>query len=99
MTILQDYVAGTDPNNANSTLRITSETITGGGTAANLAWSSVPSRLYYVQKNSDVKSTNWSDGGLGLIAPSAGTSTSVALSDSNSATRFYRVQAVLPLSR
>src|ERR1019366_9787816 len=50
MSNLQEYLAGTDPNNASSILRITAESFSSGGTAANLTWSSVPSRFYYLQK-------------------------------------------------
>jgi hypothetical protein len=34
MTVGQDYLAGTDPNNANSILRITAENFASGGTSA-----------------------------------------------------------------
>src|ERR1035437_2829847 len=46
MTITQDYLAGTDPNNANSLLRISAESFASGGTSANLTWDSVSSRFY-----------------------------------------------------
>lgn len=97
MTVGQDYVAGTDPNNVDSVLRITSESFTSGGTSADITWLSVPTRLYYIQKNLDIASTNWLDSGLGLIAPSSGTSTATSFADTNAPERFYRVQAVLPL--
>ena len=50
MTIGQDYLAGTDPNNVNSVLRITAESFASGGTSAMLTWNSVPTRFYYMQK-------------------------------------------------
>ena len=98
MTIAQDYGAGTDPNNANSLLRITAESFASGGTSASVTWSSVPTRLYYVQKNLNLTNTVWADSGLGLISPSAGSSSLAGFTDTNAAMRFYRVEAVLPLS-
>ena len=50
MTIGQDYLAGTDPNNANSILQITAESFSSGGTSAMLTWNSVPTRYYYVRR-------------------------------------------------
>jgi len=98
MTIAQDYGAGTDPNNANSVLRITSESFASGGTSASVTWSSVPTRLYYVQKTLNLTNTAWADSGLGLISPSAGSSSLASFADTNAAARFYRVKAVLPLA-
>ncbi|HVM48539.1 MAG TPA: hypothetical protein VMU04_10960 [Candidatus Acidoferrum sp.] len=96
MTIAQDYVAGTDPNNVNSVLRIIAEGFGPGGTTANLTWSSVPTRLYYIQKTASL-TTPWMDSGLGLVSPAGGASTTTGFDDINAPTRFYRVQAVLPL--
>jgi len=98
MTIGQDYVAGTNPNDANSVLRITAASFTPGGTSVSLTWDSVPTRLYYIRKNLNLGTTNWTDSGLGLISPSAGASTTDGFTDTNAPDRFYRVQAVLPLS-
>jgi hypothetical protein len=98
MTIAQDYVAGTDPNDVKSVLRITSDSFARGGTSVTLTWESVPTRLYHLQKNLGLWTTNWTDSGLGLISPSAGSSTTEGFDDTNSPMRFYRVQAVLPLS-
>lgn len=97
MTIAQDYVAGTDPNNSNSVLRITSENFALGN-SASLTWESVPTRLYYIQKNPELASSNWMDSGLGLISPSAGLSTTAGFVDTNAPAQFYRVRVVLPLS-
>jgi len=58
----------------------------------------VPTRLYYIQKNLNVGTTNWTDSGLGLIPPSAGTSTTDGFMETSAPNRFYRVKAVLPLS-
>jgi len=97
ITIGQDYVAGTNPNDAHSRLRITAESFSVGGTNAQLTWTSVSNRLYYVEQSRDVASTNWTDSGLGLILP-GGINTTLTFSETNAPARFYRVQAVVPLS-
>ncbi|HZU29874.1 MAG TPA: hypothetical protein VFB79_02090, partial [Candidatus Angelobacter sp.] len=83
MTIGQDYVAGTNPNDSNSVLRITSASFAPGGTSASLTWLSEPTRLYYIKKETNILSGNWIDSGVGLIAPSAGSSTTFSFSDTN----------------
>ena len=97
MTIGQDYLAGTDPTNPNSVLRITAESFTSGGTSAELTWDSVLTRFYYIQKTPSLSSPIWTDSGLGLITP-AGASTASSFIDTNMPVRFYRVQAVRPLT-
>ncbi|MGA3265873.1 MAG: hypothetical protein ABSE16_03515 [Verrucomicrobiota bacterium] len=67
------------------------------GTNATLTWTSVSNRLYYVEKNRNLGTTNWIDSGLELILP-GGTTTTRRFDDTNAAARFYRVQAVVPLS-
>jgi hypothetical protein len=98
MTIGQDYLAGTNPTNANSILRITAENFASGGTAANLTWDSVPTRFYHLQKATNLTTQVWSDSGLGLVSPSAGPTTTAGFTDTTAPARFYRVQAVRPLT-
>jgi len=98
MSNLQEYLAGTDPNNTNSNLRITAESFSSGGTSAALTWNSVPTRYYYLQKSLKLGTNLWTDSGLGLISPAAGSSTTGGFTDTNAPTRFYRVQAVRPLT-
>ena len=98
MTIAQDYLAGTDPNNPNSILRITAESFSSGGTSASLTWNSVPTRYYYIYKTPSLSSPSWTDSVLGLISPSAGSSTTAGFADTSASARFYRVQAVRPLT-
>jgi hypothetical protein len=95
---LQEYLAGTNPNDVNSLLRITAASFTLGGNNASLTWSSVPTRFYYLQKNPDLSTTNWTDSGLGLVSPSGGSSTTGGFTDTSAPVRFYRVQAVRPLT-
>ena len=98
MNNLQEYLAGTDPNDAGSNFRITAESFSSGGTNGSLTWSSVPSRFYHIQKNPALATTNWTESSLGLVSPSAGLATTGSFTDTNAPMRFYRVQAVLPLS-
>jgi len=94
-----EYLAGTDPKNANDYLRITAESFASGGTSATLTWSSVPTREYYIQRTLALDPTSaWFDSGLGLISPSAGSSTTGGFLDTNAPARFYRVEAVRPLA-
>jgi hypothetical protein len=98
MTIGQDYLAGTDPTNVNSVLRITAGSFARGGTNVSLTWNSVPTRYYYIRKTTGLSSPPWTDSGLGLVPPSAGSSTTDGFTDTNAPVRFYRVEAVRPLT-
>ena len=42
----QEYLAGTNPNDQNSKLKITAESFAFGGSTANLTWNSVGTRYY-----------------------------------------------------
>ena len=94
-TNLQEYLAGTDPNDPASVLAITSYTTAPGGTATTLTWRSVMTRNYVIEQSLDLKS--WFDSGLGLIAP-AGPATTEAFPHPYSPSRFFRVHAVNPLA-
>jgi hypothetical protein len=98
MTIAQDYLAGTDPNNASSLLKIIAADYSPGGTNAVLTWNSVPTRYYYLQKALNLDSNIWTDSGLELVSPSAGSTTTASITDTNAPMRFYRVEAVRPLT-
>ena len=97
MTIAQDYAAGTNPNDANSILAITGWSFSPGGTSAMLAWDSVPTRYYYIQETLGLNPANWTDNGVELVSPSAGSTTTASFSDTSAADRFYRIQPVQPL--
>jgi len=98
MSNLQEYLAGTNPNDPNSDLEITSFNALPGGTTAVVNWESVLTRQYYLQKLLSLDPSDpWFDSGLGLISPDGATTTR-ALSDTNAPARYYRVQAVRPLT-
>jgi hypothetical protein len=96
---LQEYLADTNPFDPNSQLRITLYSVSPGGSPANITWSSRPTRLYHIQKRSELNpGFAWSDIGLGLIPPDAGDSTTRMFTDSPAPRRFFRIEAVKPLS-
>ena len=97
MSNMQEFLAGTNPNDVNDKLAITVYTTTPGGTLAGVTWQSTPTRCYYIEKTLDLTSPMWFDSGLGLIAPD-GASTARAFADTNAPNRFYRVRAVRPLA-
>jgi hypothetical protein len=96
MTLEQDYLAGTDPNNVNSIFAITASSAS-AGTNQSLTWNSVPTRYYYIQKATSLSSHVWADSGLGLIS-SAGATTTRSFNPSNPPAHFFRIQAVRPLT-
>ena len=96
MSNKQEYLAGTNPNDATDNLAIVSTTSLSGGSSVSLSWKSVPSRYYLIQKALDLSSPAWTDSGMGLI-PSDGTFTTRTFVDAVTPERFYRVQAARPL--
>jgi hypothetical protein len=94
---LQEYLAGTDPNDSSSVLRITAETVFGGGAAVQLTWNSVPTRYYYLQKTPGLAPTTWVDSGFGLFMPATGSTITAILNGSPLPMNFYHVEAVRPL--
>lgn len=94
---LEEYLAGTDPQDPNSTLRATSAIRTSGG--VQLTWTSAPGRSYGIEFSDDL--TDWDpvlDGGLPLEVPaSAGATTSSEIPLIGSPSRrFYRIVLLLP---
>lgn len=96
MSNREEYLAGTDPNNALDVLQLTTANFAPDGTTVSITWNSVPTRDYYILKTPDL-TTPWIDSGLGLISPD-GPTTTRTFSDTAAPTRFYRVQAVRPLA-
>jgi hypothetical protein len=97
VTIEQDYIAGTNPNNADSLLEITGENFSPDGSSATLTWDSVPTRYYYIVEALSLNPANWTTNGVGLISPQ-GTSTTSTIADIDAPNRFYRIQVVQPLT-
>jgi hypothetical protein len=99
MSNLQEYLAGTNPNDPNSRLRITAVGANTVGSTATLTWTSVPSRLYYVEERTNLTTGAWSTNlTLGVVSPDVGSTTTRSLTEGAVTKRFFRVQAVVPLS-
>jgi hypothetical protein len=99
MSNRQEYLAGTDPNDSSSNLRITSIVSTSPGTAVALTWTSVSNRCYYVLESLDLSQMpTWFDSGLGAVAPD-GLTTTRLVTNTNAPNRFYRIQAFRPLGQ
>lgn len=94
-----EYLADTDPTDPNSNLRITTYAADPGGSPDKLEWTSVATRLYRIEKRNDLNPGSvWSDIGLGLISPDPGAMTTRNFADPASPQRFFRIEAVKPLS-
>jgi hypothetical protein len=96
----QEYLAGTNPNDAQDSLRITSNLTSFAGANDNdlLVWTSHPTRQYRVQQCTNLAGANWVDAGV-LLAPDFGTNTTRTLQFAGPAPkRFLRIQAVKPLA-
>ena len=99
MSNLQEYLAGTNPTDPNSRLRIIAISGNSIGSTAALTWTSVPSRLYYVNERTNLTTGVWSTNlTLGVVFPDVGSTTTRTLTDAAASNRFFRVQAVVPLS-
>jgi hypothetical protein len=94
---LREYLGDTDPKDSSSYLRITAYSTAPAGATNSLTWTSVPTRLYHVQESLSLGPPDWYESILGLISPD-GAFTTRKVTDTNAPIRFYRVQAVKPLS-
>jgi hypothetical protein len=92
MTIAQDYLAGTDPNNAASVLKI--NYFTRNAHYTQLAWNSLASRCYAVQTAPNLATGVWTDF---FNTPIFGL-TSLGFTDLAPTNEFYRVRAYRPLT-
>lgn len=94
---LAEYNAGTDPTSATSQLRITAHTYNPAHTQATLTWTTVPTRLYRLEYDSDLQAP-WTPSALGTISPNAGPTTQRTLNALTATPRrFFRAVAVQPL--
>jgi hypothetical protein len=99
MSSAQEYQAGTNPTDPNSRLRITAVSANTIGSTAVLTWTSVPSRLYYIEERTNLTTGAWvTNLTLGVVSPDVGSTTTRGLTESAVTKRFFRVQAVVPLS-
>jgi len=92
MTDLQEFLAGTDPTNRGSVLRVmTLTSLNGGGTA--ILWSAVAGRTYRVQFKDNVEEGGWIDVPGDVVAVTT-TGSKVDTIPAGAGRRFYRVLLV-----
>ena len=71
MSNLQEYLAGTNPNDANDYLRITAIGVSfmdDGNDNDTLVWTSHPTRQYRIQQCTNLASGAWMDAGVVALA-------------------------------
>ncbi|HEY6168936.1 MAG TPA: thrombospondin type 3 repeat-containing protein [Verrucomicrobiae bacterium] len=93
----QEYFADTDPLNAQDFLRITNVTLNVAGNLTTISWPSKETRCYQVLERTDLLTGSYTNSGLGLFTPDAGSSTSRNVSDGVTSNRFFKVEAKRPL--
>lgn len=99
MTLLQDYQDGVDPTLSNSGLRITAYSANAAHTSSNVTFTSTTARLYSIVRSSDLTLplASWTDTGLGIFAPDAGTVTTRVVTFPAATKNFFRVKTMRPL--
>jgi hypothetical protein len=91
-TNAQEYVAGTDPTNENSALRVITLTASTTG-QTQLFWSAVPNKVYRIEYKASVSDSQWT-ALPNLVTASTTTASAIDGSSGFGPTRFYRVVAV-----
>jgi hypothetical protein len=95
----EEYLAGTNPLDANSHLAIVMEALDPSMAQADVTWNSVATRLYRVELNNDLGNpAAWADSGSGDIAPSPGSTTTETVPIGGSDVETFRVNALRPLA-
>ncbi len=98
MSDAAEYLAGTDPTDPASKLRIAAQSYSPNYNQATLTWTIVPSRNYHIEHDTDLLGV-WTDA-TGNFTPTAGataTRTLVLGLSAGPPRRFFRVVAVPPL--
>ncbi len=92
---LQEYLAGTNPTNADSALRITYAARDEATPASmTLRWDSVPTRSYTIQSRASLSDMDlWTD----LVSLGFGANTATFNVGATNQTEFYRIRAYRPL--
>jgi hypothetical protein len=94
-----EFLADTNPTDAADFLRITAISTADGGLHCDITWTSRPTRQYRIQKRDSFSpDTAWVDSGLGLQLAAPGLTTTRTVPDAAADERYFRVQAVKPLS-
>ncbi len=92
---IDEFISGTDPNDAGDYLLVNGIVLSGG--MLDIVFPSNPNRKYSISASQDL--VGWSDSGLGVFVPDAGASTTKRVTPpANTPGYFYRVDAHRPLS-
>ncbi|MEI6078928.1 MAG: thrombospondin type 3 repeat-containing protein, partial [Verrucomicrobiota bacterium] len=94
MNNLQEYLAGTDPNNSASMLKITYFSRDPVAAYNTMNWSGVSTRFYAIQTNSTPTSGVWAD----RVAFTTPWVISASWFDTTANNNFYRIRAFRPLT-
>ena len=98
-TNVEEFGADTNPLDPMSLLSIINTAKPAPASPTTLVWSSSPTRQYRIHGATDLTlPISWSEVGLGLIPPGAGTTTTRNVAASADPYRFFIVEAVKPLS-
>lgn len=89
----QERLAGTDPTNGTSALRLANFSRATNGESFSLTWASVPGKTYQVETSQSLLSNQWSDIGPPVTATGATSGLIVPLVPGDER-RFYRVRVV-----
>jgi Tol biopolymer transport system component len=87
-TDLQEFLAGTDPTNSGSILRVLTLTPLGGG-GTRVIWAAAPGKRYQVQFKDSLSDAGWTD--LPGVAIAGGTTAAMMDGEGLGNRRFYRV--------
>lgn len=89
MTLMREFLAGTDPNDPDDYLRV-SEMATVAGLIFEIEWAATPGKIYRVQYNDTLHPADWRDlPGDILAAETRASKTDETIADADK--RFYRV--------
>lgn len=94
-TELEEYYAGTDPNDADDYLTITEHSYDSSYTEATITFSSNSTRLYSLELSEDLDT--WTDSGYGEFLADSGGSTTKTVTFTTGEKMFFRAKTSLPL--
>ncbi len=97
---LEEYLADTNPLDPSDHLRILQFSLAAHNSVATLTWTTRSTRLYTVQTRLGLSPSDaWVDSGLGLLTPNGTTLSRDLPGGASGEQRYFRIQAVRPLSR
>ncbi len=94
----EEYFADTNPTDPNDYLRVTAIASNPTGATNNLTWTSEPTRQYRVLQSTNLLGAYTTNVTLGLVSPDPGSTTLRAVVNPAVTNRFYKIEAVVPLT-